>query len=208
MGAAHVLGLPSGSTPPRVAGRRRCPHEALTIPSDTSHEPSVELLIGFLNSRNRLRDEEQLDAPDVASAWLAAAGHPVGVPSTTELERLRGLREALRELIARGGGHEQATAVQELDRRVRDVSFGLRIDASGVPRLVPSSTGVGGFEEAVLCALLAVAGSDEWARLKVCANESCQWAFRDGSKNRSGRWCVMSICGSSAKMRRYRNRGA
>ena len=43
-----------------------------------------------------------------------------------------------------------------------------------------------------------------WRRLKVCRN--CQWAFYDTSKNRSGSWCSMQLCGNRLKTRAYRTR--
>jgi len=49
-----------------------------------------------------------------------------------------------------------------------------------------------------------VAGT--WSRLKVCPADDCQWAFYDHSKNRSGTWCSMKVCGNRAKVRRYRER--
>ncbi len=43
-----------------------------------------------------------------------------------------------------------------------------------------------------------------WSRLKAC--RQCEWAFYDWSKNRSGRWCAMSVCGNRTKVRAYRAR--
>ena len=50
------------------------------------------------------------------------------------------------------------------------------------------------------------AGMEEgaWERLKACTNGGCVWAFYDRSKNRSGRWCSMDICGNRIKTRTYR----
>jgi len=45
-----------------------------------------------------------------------------------------------------------------------------------------------------------------WSRLKVCPNEACQWAFYDRSRNRSGRWCMMEVCGNRMKARSFRQR--
>ena len=45
-----------------------------------------------------------------------------------------------------------------------------------------------------------------WERLKACSLSSCQWAFYDRSKNRSGRWCSMQTCGNRTKTRSYRSR--
>jgi predicted RNA-binding Zn ribbon-like protein len=41
-------------------------------------------------------------------------------------------------------------------------------------------------------------------RLQQCAG--CPWLFLDTSRNRSRRWCSMSVCGANSKMRRYRAR--
>ncbi|MBV8670321.1 MAG: CGNR zinc finger domain-containing protein, partial [Candidatus Eremiobacteraeota bacterium] len=43
-----------------------------------------------------------------------------------------------------------------------------------------------------------------WARLKVCRDDTCRWAFYDRSKNRSSCWCLMSVCGNRSKVRRHR----
>jgi predicted RNA-binding Zn ribbon-like protein len=43
--------------------------------------------------------------------------------------------------------------------------------------------------------------------MKACAlHDSCEWAFYDWSKNRSGTWCDMAVCGNRAKARAYRER--
>ena len=44
-------------------------------------------------------------------------------------------------------------------------------------------------------------------RLKVCGGGSaCGWIFLDQTRNGRRRWCEMEVCGSRAKMRRYRGR--
>jgi predicted RNA-binding Zn ribbon-like protein len=48
--------------------------------------------------------------------------------------------------------------------------------------------------------------SEDRARVKECANDSCRWLFLDRSKNRSRRWCLMRDCGNQAKARRFRAR--
>ncbi|CAN5219951.1 hypothetical protein BH09ACT8_BH09ACT8_24000 [soil metagenome] len=42
--------------------------------------------------------------------------------------------------------------------------------------------------------------------LKACANEDCQWAFYDRSRNHGGTWCVMASCGNKLKNRDFRAR--
>jgi predicted RNA-binding Zn ribbon-like protein len=44
------------------------------------------------------------------------------------------------------------------------------------------------------------------ARIKTCPGRNCGWKFVDQSKNRSRRWCDMSVCGNLAKARKYRAR--
>jgi predicted RNA-binding Zn ribbon-like protein len=51
-------------------------------------------------------------------------------------------------------------------------------------------------------------GDGTWRRLKACSAETCQWAFYDGSRNRSGVWCTMQTCGNRAKARSFRQRKA
>jgi predicted RNA-binding Zn ribbon-like protein len=48
--------------------------------------------------------------------------------------------------------------------------------------------------------------NDTWARLKACRSDTCRWAFYDHSKNRSGHWCSMEVCGARHKAREYRAR--
>jgi predicted RNA-binding Zn ribbon-like protein len=45
-----------------------------------------------------------------------------------------------------------------------------------------------------------------WTRLKACANDECQWAFYDRSRNHGGTWCEMSSCGNKLKNREFRAR--
>lgn len=47
----------------------------------------------------------------------------------------------------------------------------------------------------------------ELERLRVCAADTCDWLFLDCSKNRSRRWCDMSVCGNRDKARRFYRRG-
>jgi predicted RNA-binding Zn ribbon-like protein len=46
-----------------------------------------------------------------------------------------------------------------------------------------------------------------WTRLKACANDECQWAFYDRSRNHGGTWCEMAACGNKLKNRAFRARG-
>jgi predicted RNA-binding Zn ribbon-like protein len=71
---------------------------------------------------------------------------------------------------------------------------------------VPSEGGV----EGALGRLVAIAFLSDldgtWVFLKECAGEGCSAVFFDRSKNHSGRWCSMSVCGNRAKVRAWRER--
>ena len=47
-------------------------------------------------------------------------------------------------------------------------------------------------------------------RVRECGADNCAWLFLDTSRNRTRRWCDMTVCGNRAKARRYyrRNRKA
>ena len=67
----------------------------------------------------------------------------------------------------------------------------------------------GGLDGALarLLAIIDNASCDgTWERLKVCAEQTCRYAFYDHSRNRSGSWCSMAVCGNRAKARSYRER--
>lgn len=43
-------------------------------------------------------------------------------------------------------------------------------------------------------------------RVRKCEGERCAWLFLDRSKNRSRRWCDMTVCGNRVKARRHYER--
>jgi len=54
---------------------------------------------------------------------------------------------------------------------------------------------------------LELLGEGDIRRLKRCeSRDSCGWLFYDETKNHQRRWCAMEVCGTIAKMRRYRAR--
>jgi predicted RNA-binding Zn ribbon-like protein len=45
--------------------------------------------------------------------------------------------------------------------------------------------------------------SEDFERVKKCADPVCGWMFLDTSRNRSRRWCDMRDCGNRAKANRF-----
>jgi predicted RNA-binding Zn ribbon-like protein len=44
------------------------------------------------------------------------------------------------------------------------------------------------------------------SRLRQCGGDKCTWLFMDESRNRSRRWCDMTVCGNRAKSRKHYQR--
>ncbi|MDA0646270.1 CGNR zinc finger domain-containing protein, partial [Nonomuraea ferruginea] len=100
------------------------------------------------------------------------------------------LREGLREALRRGPEPVELPLLP------------LRVTVGRRPELAP----IGGGVTAGLAVIAAGVIGGSWDRLKVCAEETCQWAFIDSSRNRSRSWCSMRVCGNRTKTRAYRAR--
>ena len=84
--------------------------------------------------------------------------------------------------------------------------MGLRFGPDGAVSLQPQAGGVDGALGRLLAIVQGAIAEGTWGRLKVCRQHTCQWAFYDHSKNRSGSWCRMELCGNRVKARAYRSR--
>jgi predicted RNA-binding Zn ribbon-like protein len=171
--------------------------------------PALRLVQEFVNSADLETGEEALGDPDRLKAWLADhdlldAGEQV---SEGDLRRAIEAREGLRELlVANNGGSADPAAVDGLNRAAGRAALRLAAHPTAPARLEPDASGVDG-ALAQMLATVALAGADgTWERLKACREHTCRWAFYDGSKNRSGKWCKMESCGNAAKARAYRKR--
>jgi predicted RNA-binding Zn ribbon-like protein len=132
---------------------------------------------------------------DWLPGWLAERG------LDGELDRARGLREALRLLVlANNGRPRDEHAVAHVNEAAARVA--LRLDAGGAVRV---ASGGDAIDEIVATAFGAMIDGT-WERLKACRN--CRWSFYDYSPNRSATWCSMQLCGNRKKTRAYRRRKA
>lgn len=171
----------------------------------------LEVIREFVNSVDLEKPEgDELGTPDALAAWLAAHDvAPKAGATAADLGRAVALREALRELLLGHHGDDHAVdpgAAKVVDAAARRAGLGVRFDADGIAGLAPSK---GGVDAALgeLVAIVAAAQADgTWQRLKACPWETCKWAFYDHSKNRSGVWCNMAVCGNRAKARAHRER--
>ena len=72
--------------------------------------------------------------------------------------------------------------------------------------LQPGSDGLAGALAALLVPIAKASGDGTWQRVKACRADDCRWAFYDRSRNHSGTWCDMAVCGNRTKVRAYRRR--
>ena len=95
-----------------------------------------------------------------------------------------------------------------LDRIARRGQLQVRFTAAGEALLEPAAEGLDGALARLLVPVALSLQDGSWRRVKACAADACQWAFYDRSRNHSGRWCDMAICGNRTKVRSYRARAA
>jgi len=178
-------------------GRRPAPHTLRPL----------QLFINTYNIERHhlgLRQDEFVSPTDLRR-WLAGQGLlRVGARvSESDLSRAVEVREALRRLVlAHNRSQAHPSDVRILDRLARDARLVLHFRRDGTMRLEPAATGVTGALGRLLASALTAQFDGTWERLKACRR--CHWTFYDHSKNRSGRWCVMSICGNRVKAQAYR----
>jgi len=180
--------------------------------SDAARRPPapgrLELVRTFLNTVDLESGQEDLSSPAVLASWLEERGL---LPARARLDSgdlsdTIEFRETLRDVLEANAGHGDAPAAR---RRLDEIAarIPMRVQIGRRPRLEPEN---GDGIEAALGRLLAIAYESEldgsWQRLKVCRSDTCRWAFYDSSRNRSGAWCTMAICGNRMKGRAFRRR--
>jgi len=170
----------------------------------------LDVVRQFVNTWDREDGEERFADPEALVAWLAEQGlaEPGTRATKADLERAVDLREAVRALLlAHNGGEPAPEAAQTLRDTAARARLAVRFEEDG-SAVEPEAGGVDG----ALGRLLAIVHESQrdgtWARLKACPWDTCQWAFYDNTKNRSGVWCTMEVCGNRAKARAYRERHA
>jgi predicted RNA-binding Zn ribbon-like protein len=167
----------------------------------------LRLVQRFVNSVDRENEREELETPGALQRLLEELGVlPAGEQGLTaaDLRRALDVREALRELLlANNGGIVGAESLRTLESASRAAQFRLRLEP-GAGELVPGAPGLDGALGRVLAVVHAAMVDGSWERLKACPREVCFWVFYDRSKNRSSKWCAMSVCGNRTKKARAR----
>lgn len=178
--------------------------------SEAKPAPMPLLLVQrFVNTRDLEEQTDLLADPAGARDWLVGARllDPAARPGAAELELARRMRENLRRMLRREDRDDEEDQLAAL-RTVSDAhSARLNVGDGGAIELAnPRHADLG---DALFELLLIVYRSQQegtWSRLKICANDECQWAFFDRSRNQQGSWCEMATCGNRLKNRELRAR--
>ena len=165
--------------------------------------PAAVLVRDFVNTVEWQEDSESWTTPDQLARWFdERAGVGVGDLTEDDLLLARRVREGLRSVLLQHAGHEPLpAAVQDFNEALAAVPLRMRLDDDGEMRLDSSSGGSVAALAHILAAVDGLRTDGSWGRVKACARESCRWAYWDGSRSRSGRWCSMAWCGNYVKMR-------
>jgi predicted RNA-binding Zn ribbon-like protein len=179
--------------------------------SDDQDVPAAARLVrDFVNTREPQTGQESWGSPGALKDWLVeqhlvpddVTGDTTG-EQPADLAAALAVREGLRNVLLSHAGHEpDPVAVDALGATLAELPVRVDLRPGGY-RLVSTRTDpVGSALGQLLDAVRQSTQDGTWPRLKVCARETCRWAYYDASRNQVRRWCSMAGCGNFVKMRR------
>ncbi len=173
----------------------------------------LRIVQAFVNTRDVDAGTDELETPKAAARWLRRWRLIGQRDRVTGAERRQAieLREGLRRLLLANTGQEgkrrgDSATAKMLERALGDLPLRCKLGVAGTFELVAADCGWARAAARMLTVVVRAMGDGTWRRLKACRRDGCRWAFYDGSKNRSGRWCAMAGCGDLMKARAYRRR--
>ena len=174
--------------------------------SSTAAPGALETVRDFVNTVEIEDAADPLGPADSLARWCEETGLCRGADEAA-LSRLRQFREGLRRVLeANAGDGDPAERWRDLEPYAAQTGYEMYISPKGMPALRACGSGVDGAISALLAIAYEAIGEGTWWRLKACRKHSCRWAFYDRSKNGSGAWCSMRVCGNRAKAQRRRAR--
>ena len=183
----------------------RAPEPGERAPAPT---PALRRVQEFVNTNDIEGARDALETPELLREWLLSRGIRAGQSAVSGEAHRRALaiREGLRALgRANNGEPLDADAVARLNRAAGGAPLVAALGPDGW-QLQPAGSDLDAFLAEILATVVAAMADDSWSRIKACRNDGCRWLFYDHSRNRSGTWCTMALCGSRMKARAYRAR--
>lgn len=176
---------------------------------DYSAPGELEFVRLFVNTFDPEKPEgDPLLASESTRDWLAGqgfdAGDIVGEEVRTAMRALRGA--LLAELLAHSHDGSAEDAWAALATQLSGTGLYVAFEGEHV-RLEPQSRkGFDALRGAIASRVYDAVQNGQWRRLKACRKNTCLLAFFDRSKNGSGIWCDMAVCGNRVKAQRRRSR--
>jgi predicted RNA-binding Zn ribbon-like protein len=163
----------------------------------------------FVNTLDVESHTDDFSSPEAMVRWYQAHGiaRPGAKATAADLGYARTVREALRSFLYANHGYEpDPAAVRTLNKALQSRPLVLQIESGKVGFQPATASGIDGALSRVLSIAFQSMADGTWQRLKICKSDTCQWAFYDRSRNRSGSWCSMAVCGNRTKVRAYQAR--
>ena len=163
----------------------------------------------FVNSLDIEAGAEEWTSPAALRSWLH--GHGLTASRSRfdqeDLERARAFRELVRAMALANNGVQMSSRQRKaLSGELARLRFVARLDPGGAVRF----DGAGDSLDQALARIVAIVGDEvvrgRWSRMKACARDACNWVFYDHSRNRTGTWCSMAVCGTRTKVSAYYRR--
>ena len=175
---------------------------------DVSAPGALELVRQFVNSLDLDHPERDPFLTSAsANGWLDEHGFDGISLEAGDMPKVRDLREALRMELLSHAGEEAAGSWTRLATLLHGAGLELVFDPREGMRLEASAeAGFPAIRGAIASRIYDAVRSEQWRRLKACRKETCLFAFYDRSKNGSGTWCDMAVCGNRVKAERRRAR--
>jgi predicted RNA-binding Zn ribbon-like protein len=175
--------------------------------------PALRQVQRFINTNDFERGGEQLSSPSDLGDWLVEErllDRRVEV-TDQQLAHAIELREALRTLVAAHNDvlGDTAAAIAVVNEVAWSTQLRPLLSGDEHSLLEPTAPEIDAALGRIVALVHRAVADRTWLRLKACERDQCRWAFYDYSKNKSGRWCHSSVCGSRVRSRRaYERRRA
>ncbi len=155
------------------------------------------------------RGRDELESVESFSRWVVDKGLLAPDTSVDEeaWKQALEIRAALRDQFR---FHSRLAVRGQPAKHLAD-AFGevrLFLTGDGGFRLQAAESGWPGVVARLAITVSEAVRARQWARLKVCHADGCQWVFYDKSKSRSGKWCNGARCGNRVHTVKYRRREA
>ena len=171
--------------------------------------PELELVHAFTNTIDVEGDTDELEDADRLRTWLTERSllEPSAPVSARDHRKATALRASLRSVLtAHDGAELTPKEMTTINEAVASYPLTVRFGPHAEPRIAPAGSDIRETLGEIMAGVVIAVSNGTWPRLKSCARESCQWVFYDHSKNRSKRWCSMTVCGNRTKTKTYRER--